>query len=81
MSSDLVATWDVALGDGKHKVEFEHGTISGKRVIRVDGKVNIVLYPKYSICKLNYVPMNLCTFLFISNSVYIIFQFTILITL
>lgn len=38
-SSDLVATWDLALSDGVHKVEFEHGTTSGKRVIRVDGMV------------------------------------------
>ena len=39
MSSDLVAVWDVALSDGVHQVEFEHGTTSGKRVIRVDRKV------------------------------------------
>ena len=39
MSGDLVGTWTVSLPDGKHKVEFEHGTTSGKRVIRVDGKV------------------------------------------
>lgn len=38
MSGDLVATWAVSLPDGKHKVEFEHGTTSGKRVIRVNGK-------------------------------------------
>ncbi|XP_053408188.1 fas apoptotic inhibitory molecule 1-like [Mercenaria mercenaria] len=38
MSSDLVATWNLSLPDGKHKVEFEHGTTSGKRVIIVDGK-------------------------------------------
>ncbi|KAH3868651.1 fas apoptotic inhibitory molecule 1-like [Dreissena polymorpha] len=38
MSSDLVATWTVSLPDGKHKVEFEHGTTSGKRVITVDGR-------------------------------------------
>ncbi|KAL4228835.1 hypothetical protein ACF0H5_011876 [Mactra antiquata] len=39
MSSDLVATWCVSLPDGVHKIEFEHGTTSGKRVIYVDGKV------------------------------------------
>lgn len=39
MSSDLVAVWEVSLGDGVHTIEFEHGTTSGKRVIRVDGKV------------------------------------------
>ncbi|XP_076455907.1 fas apoptotic inhibitory molecule 1-like [Babylonia areolata] len=36
--SDLVASWDLSLSDGIHKVEFEHGTTTGKRVIRVDGK-------------------------------------------
>eukprot|EP00730_Choanoeca_flexa_P016032 TRINITY_DN7494_c0_g1_i2.p1 TRINITY_DN7494_c0_g1~~TRINITY_DN7494_c0_g1_i2.p1 ORF type:complete len:204 (+),score=31.22 TRINITY_DN7494_c0_g1_i2:128-739(+) len=30
--------WTVALKDGTHKVIFEHGTISGKRVIQVDGE-------------------------------------------
>lgn len=38
MSSDVVGRWTVSLADGIHKVEFEHGTLSGKRVIRVDGK-------------------------------------------
>ena len=37
---DLVAEWNIALGDGKHLVQFCHGTLSGKRVILVDGKVN-----------------------------------------
>lgn len=37
---DLVAYWSVPLTDGVHTVEFEHGTTSGKRVIRVDGKVS-----------------------------------------
>ncbi|XP_059583427.1 fas apoptotic inhibitory molecule 1 isoform X1 [Alligator mississippiensis] len=36
--SDLVAVWEVALSDGVHKIEFEHGTTSGKRVVYVDGK-------------------------------------------
>lgn len=40
MSNDVVATWQVALPDGVHDIEFEHGTTSGKRVIRVDGKVS-----------------------------------------
>lgn len=38
--NDLVAYWSVPLTDGVHTVEFEHGTTSGKRVIRVDGKVS-----------------------------------------
>lgn len=37
--SDLVAYWSVPLLDGVHTVEFEHGGTTGKRVIRVDGKV------------------------------------------
>ena len=35
--ADIVATWDVSLADGVHKVNFEHGTTTGKRVITVDG--------------------------------------------
>ncbi|XP_072031488.1 fas apoptotic inhibitory molecule 1-like [Amphiura filiformis] len=38
MMADLVALWEVSLSDGKHRIEFEHGTTSGKRVITVDGK-------------------------------------------
>lgn len=41
---DLVAYWSVPLLDGVHTVEFEHGTTSGKRVLRVDGQVCIVLH-------------------------------------
>lgn len=37
--ADLVAYWSIPLYDGVHSVEFEHGTASGKRVLRVDGKV------------------------------------------
>ncbi|XP_055268909.1 fas apoptotic inhibitory molecule 1 isoform X2 [Moschus berezovskii] len=36
--TDLVAVWEVALSDGVHKIEFEHGTTSGKRVVYVNGK-------------------------------------------
>lgn len=43
--TDLVAVWDVALSDGIHKIEFEHGTTSGKRVVYVDGKVGKNLLP------------------------------------
>jgi len=42
--SDLVAVWEIALSDGVHKVEFEHGTTSGKRVVYVDGKVMLFFY-------------------------------------
>jgi len=34
--SDLVAVWEVHLADGIHVIEFEHGTTSGSRVLRVD---------------------------------------------
>ncbi|GAU93794.1 hypothetical protein RvY_05679-2 [Ramazzottius varieornatus] len=35
---DLVAHWDVKLSDGTHKVEFVHGTTSGRRLLKIDGK-------------------------------------------
>ncbi|XP_050433533.1 fas apoptotic inhibitory molecule 1 [Adelges cooleyi] len=38
-SEDTVAVWKIPLADGVHEVEFEHGTATGKRVIRLDGKV------------------------------------------
>lgn len=38
MSEDLVAKWNIELPDGKYKIEFEHGTTSGRRVIRVNDK-------------------------------------------
>lgn len=36
---DTVASWSLPVQDRIYKIEFEHGTASGKRVIRVDGKV------------------------------------------
>jgi len=36
-TGDLVAYWDVPLSDQNHRIEFEHGTITGKRIVRVDG--------------------------------------------
>ncbi|VDN55136.1 unnamed protein product [Dracunculus medinensis] len=38
MNSDIVAIWTVPLYDKMHKIEFEHGTTTGKRIIRVDGR-------------------------------------------
>lgn len=35
---DIAAVWEFQLPDGSHKVVFEHGTTSGKRVIFVDGE-------------------------------------------
>lgn len=43
-----MAVWEVALSDGVHKIEFEHGTTSGKRVVYVDGKVKL-LYAQHSL--------------------------------
>ena len=37
--TDLVAVWEVHLADGIHVIEFEHGTTSGKRVLKVDREV------------------------------------------
>lgn len=36
-----MAEWEVALSDGVYTIQFEHGTSSGKRVLRVNGKVII----------------------------------------
>ncbi|KAK4885867.1 hypothetical protein RN001_002138 [Aquatica leii] len=36
--SDLVAYWSVPLADGIYTIEFEHGTTSGKRILRVNGQ-------------------------------------------
>jgi hypothetical protein len=38
-NEDTVAVWKLPLADGIHEIEFEHGTATGKRVIRLDGKV------------------------------------------
>ena len=35
---DIAAEWDVALSDKIHKVTFLHGTITGKRVVLVNGE-------------------------------------------
>ncbi|CAB4062848.1 Fas apoptotic inhibitory molecule 1 [Lepeophtheirus salmonis] len=37
-SSDLVGVWEISLCDRKHRIEFEHGTTSGRRTLRVDGR-------------------------------------------
>ncbi|KAL2087467.1 hypothetical protein ACEWY4_016295 [Coilia grayii] len=38
MSRDIAAVWDVELSDGVYRIEFEHGTTTGKRVIYINGK-------------------------------------------
>ncbi|UXI17745.1 Proteasome subunit alpha type-2 [Sarcoptes scabiei] len=37
--NDLVAVWEVPLCDRTHRIEFEHGTTTGRRVIYLDGKI------------------------------------------
>ncbi|KAJ3584577.1 hypothetical protein NHX12_015072 [Muraenolepis orangiensis] len=34
----VVGTWDVSLSDGVYRIEFAHGTTSGKRIICVNGQ-------------------------------------------
>ncbi|CAG5097623.1 Similar to Faim: Fas apoptotic inhibitory molecule 1 (Rattus norvegicus) [Cotesia congregata] len=41
MPNEPTARWIVPLHDGNRVVEFEHGTASGKRVVRVNGKTII----------------------------------------
>ncbi|XP_069576438.1 fas apoptotic inhibitory molecule 1-like isoform X1 [Brachyistius frenatus] len=38
LGGDLVAVWEVALSDGVHRVEFAHGTTTGKRVVYINGE-------------------------------------------
>ncbi|XP_068165308.1 fas apoptotic inhibitory molecule 1-like [Antennarius striatus] len=37
-TGDLVAAWEVALSDGVYRIEFAHGTATGKRVVYVNGQ-------------------------------------------
>lgn len=39
VSKEVVGSWDVPLRGKIYKVEFEHGTTSGKRVLWIDGEV------------------------------------------
>ncbi|XP_014203256.2 fas apoptotic inhibitory molecule 1 [Copidosoma floridanum] len=41
LGNQPMARWEVPLNDGVHVIEFEHGTATGRRVVRVDGKVLI----------------------------------------
>jgi hypothetical protein len=40
---EVVACWRVPLYGKIHKIDFEHGTTSGKRVLWIDDKVNFLL--------------------------------------
>lgn len=37
-AEDLVARWTIPLQNKTYEIEFEHGTTTGKRIVRVDGK-------------------------------------------
>lgn len=39
LSGDLVAVWDLDLSDGVHRIQFSHGTTTGKRLVCVNGQV------------------------------------------
>lgn len=38
-SDDLVASWELPYNGQVHRIEFEHGTTSGRRIVRVDDEV------------------------------------------
>ncbi|KAF7207094.1 fas apoptotic inhibitory molecule b [Nothobranchius furzeri] len=38
MCGDVVAVWEVALSDGVYRIEFAHGTTTGKRIVYINGK-------------------------------------------
>ncbi|XP_035727685.1 fas apoptotic inhibitory molecule 1-like isoform X3 [Vespa mandarinia] len=38
-SVEPTARWTVPLNDGNHVIEFEHGTATGRRIVRIDDKV------------------------------------------
>ncbi|TNM94098.1 fas apoptotic inhibitory molecule 1-like [Takifugu flavidus] len=38
LSGDLVAAWDLDLSDGVHRIQFSHGTTTGKRLVCVNGQ-------------------------------------------
>ncbi|XP_063322642.1 fas apoptotic inhibitory molecule 1 isoform X1 [Pelmatolapia mariae] len=38
LGGDVVAVWEVALSDGVYRIEFAHGTTTGKRIVFVNGK-------------------------------------------
>lgn len=40
---EVLAEWHVPLRGKIHKIEFEHGTTSGRRVLWVDRRVNILV--------------------------------------
>lgn len=42
METDVVAVWSVPLSDQLYKIEFEHGTTTGKRIVRVNDRASLL---------------------------------------
>ncbi|KAM6945864.1 fas apoptotic inhibitory molecule 1-like [Aplochiton taeniatus] len=38
LGGDVVGVWEIGLSDGVYRIEFAHGTTTGKRVITVNGQ-------------------------------------------
>ena len=49
VKGSVSASWDIGLPEGEFLIEFEHGTTSGKRILRVNGQVGI--FPHYLIIR------------------------------
>ncbi|XP_001602021.1 fas apoptotic inhibitory molecule 1 [Nasonia vitripennis] len=41
LGNQPTARWEVPLSDSVHVIEFEHGTATGRRTVKIDGKVLI----------------------------------------
>lgn len=41
---EIAAEWQIPVRGRLHKVEFEHGTTSGRRILWIDEKVGIIYY-------------------------------------
>lgn len=46
LSGELVAVWDMDLSDGVHRIQFAHGTTTGKRLVFVNGQVRSKFTPR-----------------------------------
>ena len=44
-NGSVSASWDIGLPEGEFLIEFEHGTTSGKRILRINGQVGV--FPHY----------------------------------
>ena len=62
---DVAAVWELKLPDGNHKVVFEHGNTSGKRVIWVDGEEVATVMHLIDCLKMHIINFNMVITLFI----------------